>query len=178
MLKLNNLNIDILKDRFKDYRWSDISNKTPIEIMCAIQLCWEIPSIALLIKKNDNNKSIFGKFFMEELSHNIISTEIDVLVLNRDNYVHFNKKSKNILTHISKNLFSIYECPVCSIDNNESSMWTCSDCTASVCIECLKSMMKSNNYIFKCPICKVDRTRHLTKSELENIIQENQIISL
>ena len=178
MLNLDNLSIDILKENFKDYKWSDISNKTPMEIIVAIQLCWEIPSIALLIKKNDNNKSIFGKFFMEELSHNIISKEIDVIILNKDNYVHFNKKSKNILTHISKNLFSKYECQVCLINCNETLMWTCSQCTTNLCNECLKNIMKFNNYNFKCPVCKIDCTRHLTKSELENIIKENQIISL
>ena len=174
MSSINDLNINILRDNFKDYRWSDISDKTPDEIFCAIQLCWKIPNIALLIRKNENNKSIFGKFFMEELKNNKIPVEIDVLVLNRDNYMYINKKSKHILYHLSKNLFSIDECLciVCSIDCNESSIWTCSECTTNVCKDCVKNIVKTNDSIFKCPICKIDHTIHLTKSELNNIIKK------
>ena len=178
MLSINDLNLNILRYNFKDYRWSDISNKTPDEIICAIQLCWKIPNIALLIKKNENNKSIFGKFFMEELENNKVPREIDVLILNRDNYVHFNKKSKHILAHLTKNLFCINECIVCSIVCNESSIWTCSECTTNVCKDCVKNIVRENDSIFKCPICKIDHTTHITKSELNNIIENNQTVSV
>lgn len=168
------LNIDLLKNRFPEYRWNDASNRSVDQIRFIVgNLCYNNSNIAVLIKKNSNNKKIFDEISINELKSVKITKKINTIIFNKDNYIYFSDNSEHLITSINKNLFGNMECILCREDEDIlENFWTCAKCTTNVCIGCLKESMIMSDGYFNCPICRIPVEDELTLQDLRLIIND------
>ena len=170
------LGVDLLKDRFPEYRWNDASDKSVEQIRYIVaNLCHNIKDLAILVKKTEKNTRIFDDIFLEEIKSNKITENIDTIVFNSDKYMYFSKDSNHIISSLRKNLFEKMECLSCFDEYSSYNSWTCSNCTANICIDCLKRVMIATEGIFNCPICREKEiNREFESSQLKEMIRKRQ----
>tara|TARA_Y100000816_G_C25867137_1_gene452594 strand:+ start:298 stop:633 length:336 start_codon:yes stop_codon:yes gene_type:complete len=94
------LNIDILKEQFPSYKWNDASDRNHNEIHKIVSICWNIENVSIYIRKNEKNKIFFGEILMQEISKGLVVSNIDIIILNKDNYIYFCKGSDDIISDI------------------------------------------------------------------------------
>lgn len=95
-----NLTVDILKRKFPKCKWNDASNRDHNEIHKIVKICWNVEDLYIFIKKNKKNSIFFGEILIQEISRGIQTSDINIIILNKDNYFYFCEDSKNIIDSI------------------------------------------------------------------------------
>lgn len=120
------------------------------EIVKMIDICKKIPNAIVVVKRNKKNNIFFNNLEEEILLKDKVKINIELILLNKDNYIRFlfkiTKNKKKFLTLIKNKLLMEDECIVCY--KNETRLISCSKCCISMCFECLKK----NNCL--CAVCK------------------------
>lgn len=98
------LNIDILKEKFPYYKWNDASDRNHKEIHKIVSICWNIENVSIYIRKNDKNKIFFGEVLIQEISRGLVVSNIDIIILNKDNYIYICKGSEDVINDIKVHL--------------------------------------------------------------------------
>ena len=162
-----------LKENLKNYKISNGSNKNEYEIAIIMEICKKIPEVIVVIKRNKKNNNFFNILEKSIFLKYKIKKNIELLLLNKDNYNRFLLKDienkKIFLTLIKNKLLIEDECIVCY--ENEINLENCNKCCSSICFECLKK----NNFL--CAVCKDNKLYEgeKIKFQVEIYIQMIQI---
>lgn len=146
--------LELLKKNYPQYKINDSSNRNLFEIRKITNICINNPNIIVYLKKNNINENYFNLVECIEKSQNVIdNVPIDIIIINKDNYVYVRKNENNfikILRCIDKNLLGNDSCCVCmESKSNNLHFVSCNECQTPTCKNCIQKLNELN-----CPCCK------------------------
>jgi hypothetical protein len=154
----------MLKNNFNKCRIYNGSDKTINEIFKIAEICKNCNELMVYIERNEKNNEYFDFIeYMESEKNKIDDLNIQLMIINKDNYVYFRDRHYNysqITRMINKSLIDEDNCVVC-YENEDIGKIICDECCSNICVKCIKQM---GNLI--CPICKTNNS-HLIREFYE-----------
>lgn len=147
----------LLKENFKKHRITNKSDSSVEELGKICNICENnknVHDVLVYIKRNENNEIYFkGIEMCEKRKGSLSNDKIELVIINKDNYVYFREglyDETTIILMIKKSLLDEETCVICYENgNNNIAKIVCETCCSSVCKRCIFNLMKT-----ECPTCR------------------------
>ena len=154
MLTEDKITTEMLKEKFPHKRIHDASDKPIDQILKILKLCEDVPDILVFIKRNPITEVYFDAIEQTEQAKfdgmvAYAQKRPSTVVINRDNYIWFDKECPNVIPAIHQMIDEETECIVCQEKAKDMQFLKCS-CTTNLCKTCFQNLKGEK----KCPVCK------------------------